>query len=911
MANFNNAFNYGLIAGGMVDGTINVWNPALLAENVDDSLLLALEQHQGTVSSLDFNPHKESSHLLASGGSDTEVYVISLERPDAPSVFIPAPPPNNAKHTADITKVAWNSQVAHILASASQNGSTFVWDLRQKRAWCELRDPSGGVVSDLAWNPDQGLHILTASGDDRNPVLKLWDLRSSTSLPLATLQGHTEGVLSVSWCPSDTSYLLSCGKDNKTLLWDLYSLQPVYELPSTHAGAAQEQDNSSFGFASSASSRKFNVQWSPCLPAVVSTSSFDRKVQFFSLTGPRTKNARAPKWLRRPVGATFGFGGKLVTIDNIQVTPGQQGKKNGATGKLNVYQITENPELIVSSDNFSKSFSANQLKEYCEAKSNDPNLQSNQVWNLMKVICFGANAREELLTYLGFDSETIANLASTYLISKDEIAPPQDANDLFGGVTNPVNHELDIQSLTLDQKVRVGDYMKLLKENDIAENNVRKAIIVGNFDLAVECCLRAGLLAEALLLAQCGSAELRVKTQAAFFEKQRHIHPFLNVLHAVIKSQLLEFVMSSDLKNWKETLALLSTYGKKEEFAALCEALALRLEKEIMDKKSATLCYMCAANVQRTISFWTDELELANAHLGQLDTLALQDYVEKIMIFTKANPTEDLGPECSQYFAKYAELLVSQGNLSSASTYLKGNSLPVSILNDRIYQAGTKPAGSRAPAFPFNKTNVESTPVVSTTPAASVQATAQPVAVTAAQPVARTTQQQPVKQTNVHPALAAQAAHQAAQAQNFQQQQQPAQVIPPTPQPAAPTTSTLPPGWIQLFDPSSNLPYYVNQQTGVSQWEPPVPVPAPAPVPVAAPVQSWNPEPVQNTTPAAGPQQGFYPGQQEPAKPQPIPVPEPTPAPVVQAPVAENTAALEADYIVALGQLIEVVSGKS
>lgn len=40
-----------------------------------------------------------------------------------------------SQHTAEITKVAWNTQVAHILASASQNGATIVWDLRQKKAW--------------------------------------------------------------------------------------------------------------------------------------------------------------------------------------------------------------------------------------------------------------------------------------------------------------------------------------------------------------------------------------------------------------------------------------------------------------------------------------------------------------------------------------------------------------------------------------------------------------------------------------------------------------------------------------------------------------------------------------------------------------------------------------------------------
>jgi WD40 repeat protein len=76
----------------------------------------------------------------------------------------------------------------------------------------------------------QGLHLVTASGDDKNPVLKLWDLRSSTSLPLATLQGHTEGILSVSWCPNDASLLMSCGKDNKTLMWDLMHLKVKLRL---------------------------------------------------------------------------------------------------------------------------------------------------------------------------------------------------------------------------------------------------------------------------------------------------------------------------------------------------------------------------------------------------------------------------------------------------------------------------------------------------------------------------------------------------------------------------------------------------------------------------------------------------------------------------------------------------------
>lgn len=136
MASRSADYPCGLIAGGMIDGSIHIWNPEkIMSEDGSDALISSIDQHTGAIFGLQFNPHKESSHLLASGGVDCEVYVMALDRPDQPNVFIPAPPPNNAKHTADISKVAWNTQVAHILASSSLSGSSIIWDLRQKKAW--------------------------------------------------------------------------------------------------------------------------------------------------------------------------------------------------------------------------------------------------------------------------------------------------------------------------------------------------------------------------------------------------------------------------------------------------------------------------------------------------------------------------------------------------------------------------------------------------------------------------------------------------------------------------------------------------------------------------------------------------------------------------------------------------------
>ena len=203
----------GLIAGGMTDGSICIFDPSVLlsgggAGSSEASLISAISEHKGgAVSAMAFRPHNPME--LATGGSDGEVIITDLSDPARPKVTrISAGAPQ--KQSAEITRLCWNSQVPHILASAAGNGTVVVWDLKQNKAWCELRcESSGASVSDMAWNPSEGLHLLTASSDDRNPVLKLWDLRSSTTVPLTTLQGHQQGILSMSWCPHDESMLLT------------------------------------------------------------------------------------------------------------------------------------------------------------------------------------------------------------------------------------------------------------------------------------------------------------------------------------------------------------------------------------------------------------------------------------------------------------------------------------------------------------------------------------------------------------------------------------------------------------------------------------------------------------------------------------------------------------------------------
>ena len=797
----------GIIAGGMADGTLNVWDTSkiIAGEDSEDPLMLSAEgHHSGAVTGLQFNPHKGWGHSLASGGSDGEVLVMSLEKPDAPATYTTS---DSSKHSGEVTKVAWNTGTHYILASSDNKGSTCVWDMKQRKLWCEIRDPTGGAISDIAWGPDGGTNIITASGDDRNPVLKYWDLRSSTSLPLATLKGHTEGILSVSWCPSDPFMLMSTGKDNRTIIWDLLTTQPVYELPSDSVAGSMESEANIFGGVGATNAQKrYQASWSPNIPAVAATASFDRRVQFYSLSGFKSTTGRAPKWLRKPAGATFGFGGKLVTFGS---SAGDSKGKPSVQAKI--HQIIEDNELIASCDKFHKFTAAGDQEAYknlCDEKVKT--LESDkdkEIWGMMKVICFEQNARENLQTFLGFDGVAVKEAADKY------VAEAKSAEAADNSVDNNNSDPSKYNALTTEM-------LNMVLAGKKAEPTIREAVVVGNFSAAVDCCIEAGLMAEALLLAQCGDQNLWLKTQAAFFETQKSRHPFLSILHAIVKNELMNYVQESNLDTWRETLAVIGTYGKSEQFPDMCEELGKRLETELQDLHAATLCYMCAANVERTVSFWTEEFKKKNAAKGYLDTKALQEYIEKVEVFTHANPGKELGDEAMAFFATYAGLLAAQGRLVEAPKYLQRSKSVDEVLSDRLYHAGKKAAGSKPPNFPFTRSVVNyCAPVIPESQKANVAENNNTgTSTTSASTTSESPFDQPANSSSNGSSGMSQAISNAASAQN-----QPAVSAAPAAKPG------LPAGWVEMQDPTSGRPYFVNQATNQSQWEaPPLPVAAPA-----------------------------------------------------------------------------------
>ncbi|KAH7332903.1 hypothetical protein B0J17DRAFT_678030 [Rhizoctonia solani] len=316
----------GVLAAGLESGNLELWDPAQITHETDVSSarLLQNNTHTGPVRALHFNPLQTS--LLASGSVN-------------PST--PYTPGARSQRLDGVSALAWNAQVAHILARGPGAGQGV-----------------GGVrrgMSDVAWHPDNATRLITASEDDSQPVIMLWDLRNARA-PEKILTGHDRGILSISWCQQDPDLLLSCGKDNRTMVWNPNSGEVVAQLPPSNNWS-------------------FLTSWNPRNPDIFATANYDGSIALHSIqsTAPTSTTTtalkapanpndvfdpanfadtaeaqnlgssvnleRAPKWLKTPVGARFGFGGVLVEVTNT----GDEDKKHG---KVQIKHVVGESEVV-------------------------------------------------------------------------------------------------------------------------------------------------------------------------------------------------------------------------------------------------------------------------------------------------------------------------------------------------------------------------------------------------------------------------------------------------------------------------------------------------------------------------------------------------------------------------------------
>ncbi|PWZ01867.1 hypothetical protein BCV70DRAFT_185434 [Testicularia cyperi] len=449
----------GLLAAGLENGELGIWDAGkvLGGASSDDAQVMKNTTHTGPVRGLDFNPLQPN--LLSSGAVAGEIFIWDLNAPGKPYS-----PGARSQKLDEITSLAWNCQVPHVLATSSSSGYTVVWDLKGKREVVALQygggagtaggslgagfNGMGGALaaggrrgmSAIAWHPDTPTRLVTASEDDTSPVIMLWDLRNSRA-PEKIMTGHDKGVLSLSWCKQDADLLLSCGKDNRSIVWNPQTCEIVGELPSS-------------------SNWSFEVQWSPRNPGMLATASFDGRIGIHSLQStnvPDTDAAGAgaagaaaalgasdgsdffnqpsqpeslskglslkqpPKWLRRPVSAVFGFGGQLVSS-------GGPASVKPPSATVHLRDFVSEPSIVERATKLQQALDGQSLAEFCAERSQDPSTRPDDIanWKALQTL-FRADSRDELVALLGFSKEDVAAKVANSIAAFSGVKPPAAA----------------------------------------------------------------------------------------------------------------------------------------------------------------------------------------------------------------------------------------------------------------------------------------------------------------------------------------------------------------------------------------------------------------------------------------------------------------------------------------------------
>ncbi|XP_055730936.1 protein transport protein Sec31A isoform X5 [Salvelinus fontinalis] len=444
-----------LIAGGE-NGDVILYDPAKIIAGHSDVVIAQSNKHSGPVRALDVNSFQ--TNLVASGGNESEIYIWDLNNFGSP--MTPGP---KTQPLEDISCVAWNRQVQHILASASPSGRASIWDLRKNDLIIKVSDHSNRMhCSGLEWNPEVATQLVLASEDDRMPVIQIWDLRFATS-PLKVLENHTRGVLAIAWSLADPELLLSCGKDNRILCWNPNTAEVLYELPTSTQWC-------------------FDIQWCPRNPAVLSAAAFDGHISIYSIMGGSsqafsqtqadtistsfgnmdpfgmgqtlpplqlsqaspasttiTPLKKPPKWIRRPVGASFAFGGKLVSLENIKPNPQQPQQPTAHV--VYISQVITETTFLERSAHLQATLAAGSFIDFCQEKMDSAqNEFEKTVWSFLKVN-FESDARGKYLKLLGYKKEELAAKIAAALegepIQPEEPAPAPTSDPEPGVVPIP------------------------------------------------------------------------------------------------------------------------------------------------------------------------------------------------------------------------------------------------------------------------------------------------------------------------------------------------------------------------------------------------------------------------------------------------------------------------------------------
>ena len=249
------------------------------------------------------------------------------------------------------------------------------------------------------------------------------------------------------------------------------------------------------------------------------------KVQSVQLKQP-------PKWFRRPCGANFGFGGKLVTFEAAP----KEANQTAQTSIIKIKKVVTEQNLVERSSKLETSLLNGNMAEFCDLKTKDVDSSvagDRDVWQFIQAN-FEQDPRTSFLTLLEYEPNEMRQKISEKTGTKPANANHQEnlqtssedfqISDRIDRITDDFtnldtnnggsgNDTFDAIAAKTEADAKLQEPFDICVD-DSGSGFLSRALLTGNIELAVELCLEQNRMADAIVLAMQGGPELMKYAQA-------------------------------------------------------------------------------------------------------------------------------------------------------------------------------------------------------------------------------------------------------------------------------------------------------------------------------------------------------------------------------------------------------------
>lgn len=260
----------GLLATGSEDSTVAIWD---INAAVDTPKYILNSTHSATVTGVDWSPHIPTA--LASVSEDGSLVISDTRSSDFSTSVIRV---ENAHHyNYEATSISendgeklngFNGTKKANDSTSQKNSATLVLNGGIQD---NIQSAGFSAIYDVSFNPFNQYLLATASADKTTAI---WDLRRMDT-SVHSLIGHSAGVTSVKWSPLHESVLATGSYDRRVMLWDL-------SKTGAHDPEEDEDGVAELLFVHGGHTSKISaLDWHPTLPWVIASAGEDNIVQIW------------------------------------------------------------------------------------------------------------------------------------------------------------------------------------------------------------------------------------------------------------------------------------------------------------------------------------------------------------------------------------------------------------------------------------------------------------------------------------------------------------------------------------------------------------------------------------------------------------------------------------------------------